>query len=529
MTQVVEEQIQPQRQRQFLTIALAAWGALVLFHIIGSLAYPPPHHDQRWYLYAAKRFLSGATIYGPQISETNPPLIIWFSTLPVLLAHLLHLDALLVFRLLIIAMICGSVAWSLRIVRTAGLANSCLSLYIGLSSFIGAETWLSGLDMGQREHLFVILMLPYILSAGFALSVKLPVAELCAIGVAAGLAICFKPQQVLAIICLEIFIAVWTRSFRRLKSPTLVCATLTILSYIALVRFVTPLYFRSMIPILRETYWAYGPYSAISLVRSKPLFNFFFVLVLVLFLMWRRKLRFAVASGTFLICSFASYAAFCAQHTGWAYQEYPQEAFLLLTIFYLIIGRLPAAILAEWKFDSAFRVASLIFVMALSPLLIISLRSTAANQAYPERVFAQYPPQTPAYIFSPKVSDGFPAIARNHLVWASRFPNLWMLPAIVQNEKAELGGPVPQKILPPAVVKKLAAMQRTDTAEDFQRWRPEVVIVKQCRTSTYCYGLEKFNFNPLTWFLQSRQFAAEWSNYRFQTSSGDYDVYLRIH
>ena len=39
--------------------------------------------------------LAGATLYGPRLDETNPPLIIWISAIPVLLAGLLHIPVIL--------------------------------------------------------------------------------------------------------------------------------------------------------------------------------------------------------------------------------------------------------------------------------------------------------------------------------------------------------------------------------------------------------------------------------------------------
>jgi hypothetical protein len=107
-----------------------------------------------------------------------------------------------------------------------------------------------------------------------------------------------------------------------------------------------------------------------------------------------------------------------------------------------------------------------------------------------------------------------------------------MLPAIIKNERAEAGGPIPAKVLPPDVVKRLAALQRAQTTEDFQRWKPAVVLVRQCRKSQPrdwpCWGLRNVDFDPLAWFLQSPAFAAEWAHYRLQETRGYFDVYTRI-
>jgi hypothetical protein len=172
-----------------------------------------------------------------------------------------------------------------------------------------------------------------------------------------------------------------------------------------------------------------------------------------------------------------------------------------------------------------------VFLLLLLPLLIISgrgsSRSDSANVIYSAAVLKSYPPKTIVLALSPSIGDAFPAVLQDHLVWASRFPCLWMLPAIIQNEMAEHGGPVPRKVVPPGTVAKLAAMQRKETAADLQKWKPNVVVVRNCTKDSPCYALEGIMFDPIAWFLRSPDFAAEWSHYRVQIRHGDYDVYAR--
>jgi hypothetical protein len=495
--------------------------------------YKSPYHDQSWYLCAAQRALSGAQIYGPQLVETNPPLIIWFSAIPVVLGRLLHLESILMLKVIVAVMILGSLTWCGRILRAAFPATSPAFLYLALCSLFSAELFLHYFDLGQREQLLVILLIPYILSAARGARSKLPSAELCVIGAIGGIAVCFKPQQVLILVGLELFLAAWTRSLRRLVSLDFLCAVLAVFAYIALIRLATPLYF-AMIPVLRETYWAFAPYSAVQLITSTALFNLILLLAVVVFVLLRRRLRFALLSGAFLACSLAASIAFYAQHTGWAYQFYPQTAFLLLAALWIAIDLLSPAIRrfeVTWRFNTAFAATILPFFLILLPLLIF-YRHHKANFAllhkpYSDKVFAQYPPQTPVYLISTSMEE-FPAVSRGHLIWASRFPCLWMLPAIIQNEMAERGAPAPKKILSPAIVNKLAAQQRADATEDLQRWKPTVVMVKRCGVSTPCQGLEYLNFDALAWFLQSPAFATEWTNYRLQASQDSYTVYTRI-
>lgn len=534
MTQLAEDRIQANYLKSRFPRMVVAWTAILLLQVLDLLLLTSRNDDQSWYLYAAQRVLSGAQISGPQLVETNPPLILWFSTLPAFLANLLHLDPYLTLKVIVFVMIGLSVAWSGRILRIIGVATSQALLYVSAASVLSAEIFLSRFELGQREHFVVILLVPYILSATFKGSSKLHISELCAIGLAAGMAVCFKPQQVLVLIALELFLAVWNRSLRRITSPDLICAILTIFAYIALVRLAAPLFFSTTLPILRATYWAYGPYSAWLLIKAEPQFNILFIVTLAATLLLRRKLHFAIVPSAFLACTVASSIVYYSQHIKYTgnYRAYPQGAFLLLAILWILID-FAAPSLEHWKLRSTFVVGSLIFALALLVLLVlrVSLRkplSRPANTPFVNAVFAQYPPQTPVFIFSGDVSDAFPAVSEDHLVWASRFAHLWMLPAIVQNEAAEAGSPPPGKVLAPADVTRLADLQRAETTEDFERWRPTVVIVKKCSESTPCYGMGNMTFDPLTWFLKSPEFGAEWAHYRLQKSHDNYDVYTRL-
>lgn len=535
MTQAAAQRSQIDWRYHLVTLVLSAWTALLLCYFLTLLIFTTHNNDQSWYLYAAQRVLTGAHISGSELIETNPPLIIWFSVVPAFLGRSLHLDAYLMLEAVVFVMVIASVAWCARILRITGAAQSRALLFIRAGSVLSAEIFMSGFVVGQREHLLVILILPYILSATLSGKSRLPFAELCAIGIAAGIAVCFKPQDVLILFALELFLALATCSLRRLVSPDFLFACAAVLTYIALVQLATPLYFSSIMPLLRQTYWGLGIFSAASLILGTYIFDVAFILALAILLICRQRLRSPLVPAAFLACSLASSIAYFTQHTGGEYRSYPQEAFLLLAIIW-IAADLFTPTLSRWKFNQTFAMATLIFALMISPLAITIAytlqRFEPPPWRVPDAILADYPQQTPVFLFS-TTPDAMRAVLQHHLVWASRFPCLWMLPAIVQNEAAEAGGPTPRKVLPQELVRKLGALQRADTTEDFRRWEPSVVVVQQCHKSDsfepgHCWGLANLDFDPVAWFLQSPEFAAEWANYRLQSTRQGYDIYTRL-
>lgn len=514
--------------RLILTVGFAAWSAFLLVCLWNLFVFNSPHHDQTWYLYAAHRMLAGVPLYGSGIAELNPPLILWFSAIPVAFGHLLHLSSIVMLKLVVLAAIAASVAWSYRILRAAGWRASSGFFLLALCSILSAELVLGGYDIGQREHILFILIVPYVLASACIGKSDLSLAERCAIGFTGGVAVCVKPQHVLVLLALEIFLLFWERRPRRLFRAELLCAVSAILLYVLLVGLITPSYFTTMIPLVRDCLPGYEVYKASFLFRAAAHANIVLLLALIVFAAFRRRLRHAALSGSFLACAVAASLAYYTQNTGWAYQIYPYHAFLLLAVLWIAFDLAPPGLYA-WR--PQWPLAASAFALALALLIPLLVRlhvhqAQRAQESYVQAALAGLPPKTPVLVLSTGL-DAFPTVLEDHLTWASRFPCLWMLPAIVQNERAQAGSPRPEKILSAKKVQHLAEFQRTVAAEELLRWKPVVVVVRKCRKSAPCQALDGMDFDTVSWFLKGSAFAAQWSHYRIRSSNIDYDVYQR--
>jgi hypothetical protein len=98
------------------------------------------------------------------------------------------------------------------------------------------------------------------------------------------------------------------------------------------------------------------------------------------------------------------------------------------------------------------------------------------------------------------------------------WPNatVWMTLAIIQNELGPTGPPFPFERLSPERLIQLANLQRADSVEDLNYWRPSIVLVERGTSQHSCQGIEGKNFDMISWFSQSPAFAAAWSPYRRQ-------------
>jgi hypothetical protein len=94
-----------QRKIEGSTPLIIAIGLMIVLALLREIAFFPipdmiPNPDSSWLIYAAGRMVEGQMPY-IDFMETNPPLILWISMLPVLLGKIFSLSPFTVFPLLV--------------------------------------------------------------------------------------------------------------------------------------------------------------------------------------------------------------------------------------------------------------------------------------------------------------------------------------------------------------------------------------------------------------------------------------------
>ena len=519
----------PRFRQSLLALFIASIAIIMVLVRIAALRQTLLGHDQSWYLFAAQRVLGGVQLYGPGLSDTNPPLIIWFSTIPVFLARLLHLSPTTAFCTLIILMIIASVAWCIRLLRRSPSISTSLSSLLALA-ILYVEFMIVPEAFGQREHLFLILGLPYLLAVALGITHDLSLTERCALGVAAGLAICLKPQEALVFIAFELVLLAWNRTLRR---PELLAMLLTGGLYLLLVRTFTPLYTKEVVPLIVDTYWAYATSTALTLILTAMKAKTLLALALIVTaICLRRFLTLALPVAAFAACAIGAVIAYGIQHVDWVYHVYPVSALALLALLFLfadILRNLIPRLAAGPRIAAPAMLLALMAVGITTHTLLKRLRPPIiANESGLGRFLTQYNSPETIYIFSTSLGP-FSEVFHQGLNWGSRFPCLWNLPAIIQNERGPNVPPSLFKHLPPDTLAQRSYAQRLQVAEDLNLYRPPIVLVEQCTKLQPCQALEGKDFDIIPWFLQGPEFATAWSHYQLQPGapSGFY-LYKRV-
>ena len=493
-------------------------------------------HDQVLLLMDAQGFLGGYTIYGPHLSETNPPLMIWFSTIPVMLSHHLSASPMFWFRVVVFVLICVSTVWSVRLLQRSGKVPNGFGLALYGLIVLGTELNIGGYDFGQREHVLVLFLLPYLLGVATGAVEQLSLVERCLLGVAAGCAIWFKPQDVLIVIGVEIACAISARTVRRIVSAEFISMFLTACFLLMCVCLFTPLYMRQVVPLLVDVYWALGTstFSAVLLASHRYIATF--LLAVLFYLALRRRLVDKTTPLVLLAGSAAAFVAYGVQHTKWNYHQYPHRTLVLLAALYMLVDVLHPL----WTKigDSRFVADPVVFALSGCALLfagilafhpaLVRKRAEITGSVALNSFLDQVAPGTTVSALSTSVFV-MAATYDHGLKWGSRFAHLWLVPALIQNEMGRTSPSTPFKQLSPETMLRLSTLQRQEVAEDLSYWHPDVVLVSICTRDSDCQGIQGKDVDLVAWFERSPQFAEAWSKYVRQPGIEGFDVYRLTH
>ena len=220
------------------------------------------NHDCAFYLQQAEMLLDGATPYCGFV-DINPPLIDYLNVPPVWLARCLNISPIVAFQGLVLMLLFLSTLeigllvrqrrWGLRAAEQGIVVLTWMALYF-LIDWHG--------DIGQREHLFALLYVPYLFLRILRYrggSVAAWFATL--LGVQAGLGVSVKPHFLVIAAVVEIVLLMASRRWRTLARPECAALVGVVAAYLAHWLFVPAAmraeYFGRWAPLLYRSYFAY--------------------------------------------------------------------------------------------------------------------------------------------------------------------------------------------------------------------------------------------------------------------------------
>lgn len=321
--------------------------------------------DVSWLLLVAKRLLSGGS-YAKDFFEINPPLIFYLYTPVVLLNQLFSFDLFILFRIYFFILIslslllCTVLFDSLKenfhydsdqkryIKKIIIFTLACLLLLFPLG------------DFGQREHLLVILTLPYF----FLVTVRLQEIRVVSkklivlVGLLAGLGFAIKPYFLSGLLLVELYYLWRVRQIKNWVRLEAITIAIVIMFYCAMVLFRHYDYLSILIPIVTQDY-----YQSVSARTSTVLLSNQAIFCYICFAFYWLRFKKTVYQplGTVLFLgTLGFYLAYFEQHTVWYYHVFPM---LSLGILLMVLSF--SSLVTQEKYSKTDYIQIILFSAAL--------------------------------------------------------------------------------------------------------------------------------------------------------------------
>jgi hypothetical protein len=432
-TQVRAIRPAPAVARPAIAAASLALLAGVLVIVLFTALRSPLKDDIAWLLYVARRWLAGRELY-VDVIEVNPPLIVWISAIPIRLAGWLNIDAQVTAILFFVAIVLGCAWWTASILRRyGGMFADRIPVFAALGTVLLVVP--AG-DLGQREHLLVAAILPYLaLFARTLAGERQPRATAIAAGMLAGLGCALKPRYAgvfVVLECVSLAHGIWP------WRPKPLAAAVAMAGYAVAVAWLCPAYLRRAVPLALALYGGTDvPFFQLVLDSERLLFGEAAAALLLVWA-WRRHLPERSLLLTLVVFSATSTAICFIDGKDWFYHRLPATVVTILALLLWAASVLyhRRAVTARTLTSRAFTpmllaaIAGLVLTVGafqrLEPEVALAVEPQDSTVARLERLIRAQHAHT--YIaFSEWIALGFPVVNSTGVAWTSRFDSMWAL------------------------------------------------------------------------------------------------------
>ncbi len=493
-----------QRVGDWLPMALLL--AIVAGFGLAQAVVLEPNGDASWYVYVAGRVLDGDRLY-VDLVDTNPPLIVWLDMAVVAGARIVGRDGLSAFQAVDFGMIGVSLAMSWRLSRGQPEAIRKSSL-VAWAFLLLVQV---GGAFGQREHLLMIMTLPYAQgAAAVARGERIGTGWALVSGMLGGLGFALKPQFLVPVVLVEGFLAwrcgraVWWR-------PQAWALLVVLLSYAVAVVGWTPEYFRLAVRFA-PLYPHHRPTGTVLLSSSWRLL----LVIPAVGVSWFLGRRWSPGwAGVFGSLTVGLTAVVYLTGKGWLYHWFPAEA----TSLALLIGS-GALWLGDQSEDR--RRAGLagfaVVIVLASALSILDWSSRLRPDREAARLVRLYAGRGEGVlVLSCWVHTSFPLIQQAGATWSMRHPMLWQIAAFYDPHSWS-----PGRYHAPEVMSGPERRFVDEVVADFERSRPVLLLVHDDPPTPDLAG-----FGYLDYLAREPRFARCFEDYEYLTRSMLYRIYRR--
>jgi len=507
-------------RRLWVLLAIATAVVCVAVAVAMHVWWMLPNHDNEFCLVVAERILDGGT-YMTDFQDPNPPLIMLMNIPPVLAAQLTGWDIYTCFSIYVGVLILLALWGSARPLAAClgsgpDASVSGVALAVALCAVVLAFT--PGYEYGQREHLFTILFLPFLLWASVrAVSGPTRLTTLdVALIVAGAIGSMMKPFFLLVPLCLLALRVAGPERWRAMRDPAVTVFALVVMLYVLLIVMVFPEFLEAAVLQL-AVYSAWGQSWATVIDRAQQAVWPLCLLVVVAMLAPVRESK----RSTLVHCIVAAMACLAiavAQKRGLRYHMLPAEQLSLAGL-----AVMAAAMLPRLRRRHALAFPALTMMAMTGTATAMSLTGPYLDLASVPRSRFEGDPLLsalrdrahgqPVMLLTGGFLMGFPSLAEVEL-GASSVGQV-LLPGTVILSRGNAAERAQAESLRPYVVAQLV--------NDLQRFRPTIVAVDR-RPARQALPAD---FDILAYYASDPQFRKEWAAYRMVATVSGWDLYRR--
>jgi len=489
-----------------------------------------PSPDVAWLLYASREVMHGAGP-GTDILENTPPMIFGLKLPAVWLAGMLGLQE---WHVWVVAVTVTALCCLVLAGRLLGDIGATRGGAMPLAAALGAFAFLllPAADFGQREHVTAILVLPYVALLGSRLRgrrVRSAIALLA--GMLAGIGIGIKPHFVLFFVG-AVLAEVRRLGWRKVVLPEHVAVVGLGAAYVGSVWLWAPGY-PGYALVYGSLYRHFLPLPLVAMLSAEGAVPG--LLALGTYAALRRLLpsgireladALAVATSTFDLAG-------VLQGKGWRYHFLPSMIFAVLLAGVVVRSswrELPTWLARIYLGLGAGLLAALGLSSLVEPLQVLRHPLDSRQDADPN-LHSLLPlvqatgPGGYVAVFSSNIASGFPLVLEGHARWAFRYPSLWPLVALYENQLSN------SRLVVPRAYQERGALESAFTdsiRSDLVRTRPVLLLVVKPDTVSRGWGGAR-RFDYLQYFASDPRFTTEvLQHYRSLGTIGSYDALWRI-
>lgn len=456
------------------------------------------------YLMQAAEQLSLKERYATHIFETNPPLILYLYMPAVWLIKHVSWTPVFALRSYVLILSLLSAAQSYVFLKKLINPEEKQVFYAVFITLLFAFFILPLDSFGQREHLLMILIMPYLLLQALNLENKYVAKTVrVLVGFVAALGFALKPFFLIPWMLIELGVIIKRRSLRalfRIESSLIV--GVVILYFFSILLF-QPEYIKIIWPLVQHYYFPFAK-ETWSLLFSPP-YVMFCIAIAGSYCFFYAYDQYANISLIGWLALIGFIVAFLCVRTSWYYHVLPA-----LSLAYLMVALWLSQYLRFSPFKigdgivMGFVILAILGVPLYNGFLMLHYKKAMAHQSAALAI-ARYINSKPGphslFCIPIGTADCFPLVYLTHGVYHSRFPSLWWYRGLRKT--------VGNTILDQHYL--LASL-----ADDLKINQPHWIIFNE--------SIFK-NDNMLDYFSQNEAFREIWKSYHYKTTIEAYQIY----